>query len=143
MSPVASIRIRGFRSARDLTIEPGPVTALVGEAGSGKSNLLVAIWKLLAPDAPRLEPADLTRGSRRRIELEAALENGSVVSLEATEGRGRQVRMGSPPPTVFLPAAHRADQLLPHGAAPNPAARRALAHNRSAPLAVLDLVQTW
>ena len=54
--PLVSIRIRGFRSAHDVSFEPGQVTALVGEAGSGKSNLLVAIWKLLAGPA---------RGSRR------------------------------------------------------------------------------
>src|SRR5579885_542990 len=42
--PVLSeVRITGFRSARSVVFEPGPVCALVGEGGVGKSNLLAAI----------------------------------------------------------------------------------------------------
>ena len=34
------LRLEGFRSLRDVVIEPGPVTVLIGANGSGKSNLL-------------------------------------------------------------------------------------------------------
>ena len=37
------IRIAGFRSLRDLTLELRPVTVLIGPNGSGKSNLLSAL----------------------------------------------------------------------------------------------------
>ena len=44
--------MRAYRSARDVELELGPVTALVGEARSGKSSLLAAVRALLDPAAP-------------------------------------------------------------------------------------------
>ncbi len=69
-APLALIRIRGFRSARDVSLAPGPLTALLGAAGSGKSNLLVAVWKLLAPIAQALEPGDPTGGSGQPVMID-------------------------------------------------------------------------
>lgn len=40
------IRIRGLTSLRDVTLEPGPVTLLIGPNGTGKSNLLSAVEML-------------------------------------------------------------------------------------------------
>lgn len=37
------IRVVGFRSLRDVTLEPGPVTVLIGPNGAGRSNLLGAL----------------------------------------------------------------------------------------------------
>lgn len=37
------IRVAGFRSLRDVTLELTPVTVLIGPNGSGKSNLLGAL----------------------------------------------------------------------------------------------------
>ncbi len=37
---LSTIHVRGFRSLRDVTLQPGPVTVLIGPNGSGKSNLL-------------------------------------------------------------------------------------------------------
>lgn len=37
---ITRIHVEGFRSLRDVTFEPGPVTVLIGANGSGKSNLL-------------------------------------------------------------------------------------------------------
>ncbi len=37
---LSRIHVEGFRSLRDVTLEPGPVTVLIGPNGAGKSNLL-------------------------------------------------------------------------------------------------------
>ena len=44
MNPkLTSIRVTGFRSLRDVTLEPGAVTVLIGPNGAGKSNMLWAL----------------------------------------------------------------------------------------------------
>jgi ABC-type Na+ transport system ATPase subunit NatA len=50
--PLKHISIQGYRAARELQFEPGSVCALVGEASSGKSTVLTAIWTLLEAAAP-------------------------------------------------------------------------------------------
>jgi predicted ATPase len=40
---VSSIRIAGFRSLKDVTLEPGRTTVLLGPNGAGKSNVLSAL----------------------------------------------------------------------------------------------------
>lgn len=40
---ISEIRIQNFKSISDLTLKPGRVTVLIGENGSGKSNILEAI----------------------------------------------------------------------------------------------------
>lgn len=40
---ISEIRIQNFKSIRDLTLKPGRVTVLIGENGSGKSNILEGI----------------------------------------------------------------------------------------------------
>ena len=49
--PLRRVSIQGYRAARELELTPGSVCALVGEASSGKSTVLTAIWTLL--EAPR------------------------------------------------------------------------------------------
>lgn len=142
-SPVVSVRIRGFRSAHDVTLEPGPVTALVGEAGSGKSNLLVAIWKLLAARSQPLEPGDAESGGSGLVRIEARLADGQSVSVEASPGRATERRSGTPPAAIFLPAAQRATQLVADRTAPPAAVELALARQPSAPLALIAVVESW
>jgi predicted ATP-dependent endonuclease of OLD family len=141
--PLVSLRIRGFRTARDITLAPGPVTALIGTAGSGKSNLLAAIWKLLATDPAPLERADTTKGAKRRIRLQATLRSGDIVTLDAAPGREAERRGGSPPHTVFLPASARADLLVAHGGVWPRAVQRAVARDLTPRLALLHIVQSW
>ena len=50
--PLKHISIQGYRAARELEFEPGSVRALVGEASSGKSTVLTAVWTLLEAAAP-------------------------------------------------------------------------------------------
>ena len=50
--PLRRVSIHGYRAARELELTPGSVCALVGEASSGKSTVLTAIWTLLEAAAP-------------------------------------------------------------------------------------------
>ena len=44
MPDFSEIRIRNFRSLRDVTVKLGPINVLFGPNGSGKSSFLDAIW---------------------------------------------------------------------------------------------------
>ncbi len=123
MPLLAEVRIRGFRSAADVTIEPGPMTALVGEARSGKSNVLRAVRALLDPGAPP-RPADVRRDGGTAIVVEASLEDGRRLVLDARPPEVQAEREGSPP-VVFLPAGERGGSLIEVGE-PDGAAARAL-----------------
>jgi hypothetical protein len=104
------VRIRGFRSARDVSFEPGTLCALVGEPGSGKSNLLVALWRLLSESAPPLVEGDLSAQGDGRLLVEASI-GGRTVSLEERPSE-MPLRQGEPPPVLFLPAALRSDEVV-------------------------------
>jgi predicted ATPase len=117
---VASVRVRGFRSARDVEIDLGSVTALVGEARSGKSNILRAIRALLDPTAP-LGSDDLARDQAESIRVEARLEDGRRVERLARPPEAGSVQLEGAPPVIFLPASERSGRLvdvpaLPEGA---------------------------
>ena len=58
-----SVSIYGFRGARDLVLEPRTICALVGEASSGKSTVLTAIWMLLESSAPVPNADDVFHGA--------------------------------------------------------------------------------
>jgi ABC-type cobalamin/Fe3+-siderophores transport system ATPase subunit len=74
---LASVSIRGFRTLEEVDFRPGPLSALVGESGAGKSNLLAAVHDRGAPrgSAPILAEKQLnnlirtTMGKERAIEL--------------------------------------------------------------------------
>jgi len=100
---LARVTVRGFRSAFDVTFSPGPLCALVGEANTGKSNLLLAIRALLDPDAPPFTPEDLAYGSSC-IEVEGLLRDGRRVSLEEQHDT---------PTVLFFPSALRSNLLIP------------------------------
>jgi hypothetical protein len=108
---IREIQIRGFRSARSVDFQPGPVCALVGGPSVGKSNVLEAIWTLLQQGQPT--PADTDRSSPGAdgIELRARLSGGEELALEA--GASDPLRAsGAEVPVLFLPAALRARRLL-------------------------------
>jgi predicted ATPase len=125
-----SVRIRGFRSAADVELELGPVTALVGEARSGKSNLLRAVRALLEPAAP-LDEDDVRRGEEAGIAVEARLADGRRLTLDARPPDVSRTAPDGTPPVLFLPAARRAGSLLDADRVPA-AARGALAVFREA-----------
>jgi predicted ATPase len=77
------IHVAGFRSLRDVTLEPTPVTVLIGPNGAGKSNLLWALemTRMLAFEALQLFVSErggatylLHYGPRKTPAVELALE---------------------------------------------------------------------
>jgi predicted ATPase len=102
--------VRAFRSARDVELELGPVTALVGEARSGKSNLLWAIRALLDPTAPPRRE-DL-RGRASALTVEARLSDGRRIGLTARPPEEPRARRRGAPSVLFLPAPRRSGPLL-------------------------------
>ncbi len=101
------IRIHGFRAARDVSLDPGPLCALVGEAASGKSTVLSAIWALLDAAAPVPTLADVSQGSGGRIHLEADVAGGRTIFLDANPPATLNLNREGAPPTLFLPAGLR------------------------------------
>ena len=110
MSLLESVRVRAYRSARDVELDLGPVTALVGEARSGKSSLLTAVRALLDPAAPP-SPEDV-RGRAATMTVEAKLAGGRKIALTAHPPEKPRARRRGAPPVLFLPAAHRSGPLL-------------------------------
>lgn len=62
---ISEIQIENFKSIAKLSVKPGAVTVLIGENGSGKSNILEAIAFAAAASANKLDDEFLhTRGIR-------------------------------------------------------------------------------
>lgn len=102
---ITEVRIRGFRSIVDLTVELGPICAFVGAAQSGKSNLLAALDVLLDARAPVVE-SDAPALVEEPLAITATRAPGERVALDA---RGRT---GLAPSVLFLPASERAGRLV-------------------------------
>jgi predicted ATP-dependent endonuclease of OLD family len=109
--PLKWISIQGYRAARELEFEPGSLMALVGEASSGKSTVLTAIWTLLEAAAPPPTIEDISKGSTGRIHLEAELERGSIF-LDATPPDTLNLNRAGAPPVLFLPANLRSRTMV-------------------------------
>jgi energy-coupling factor transporter ATP-binding protein EcfA2 len=105
------VRIHGFRAARDVTFEPGEFCALVGEASSGKSTVLTAIWMLLDAAAPVPTLEDVSDGTGGRIHLEADL-GATTIFLDARPPATLNLNREGAPPTLFLPAGLRAGTVV-------------------------------
>src|SRR5262249_33086367 len=95
------IRVVNFRSARRLALRPGPICALIGEPGAGKSNALLAARALLDPGFD-LAASDVTFGEHE-LSIEATLADGRNISLADRDGA---------PPIVHFPAELRAARLV-------------------------------
>lgn len=129
---LSRIRIRGFRSARDVEFSPGSILALVGEASAGKSNLLAATWTLLDTGAPELTPDDASCGGHGTIELEADPAEGGGLSLSASPPSPSERRGAEAPAVLFLPGELRSGTVVAPSSGRGPAARRAAALFRTA-----------
>ena len=100
------IRAVNFRNARRLTLQPGPICALIGEPGAGKSSALLAVRALLDPAFASPVPF-----GDEELSIEATLGDGREISLSNRDGA---------PPVVHFPADLRADDLVSgsdHGSA--------------------------
>lgn len=109
--PLGRVSIQGYRSARELAFQPGNVCAFVGEASSGKSTVLTAIWTLLEAAAPPPTIDDVSQGTSGRIHLEAELAEGSIF-LDATPPDTLNLNRAGAPPVLFLPANLRPRTLV-------------------------------
>jgi hypothetical protein len=112
---VTSVRVRGFRSAHDVSFAPTQVCTLVGEARAGKSTLLEALWLLLNPRKETPGETDISSGDIAGVLIEARLANGGIVSYEARPPRPAR-RRGALPPAIFLPSSLRASTVVPPAA---------------------------
>jgi predicted ATPase len=120
--PLKRISIGGYRAASELDFEPRSVCALVGEASSGKSTVLTAIWTLLEAAAPPPTIDDVSKvTSGGRIHLEADVERGRTIFLDARPPDTLNLNRAGAPPVLFLPANLRSRTLVApatgHGAA--------------------------
>ncbi|HSC92005.1 MAG TPA: AAA family ATPase [Gaiellaceae bacterium] len=97
------VDLHGFRAARDVSFEPRALCVLVGEASSGKSTVLTALWSLLEASAPVPTAEDVTRGGDGRIRLEAVV-GGDRVFLDARPPGTLNLNREGAPPAIFLPA---------------------------------------
>ncbi len=90
-------------------VRPGPICALIGEPGAGKSNALFALRALLDSDF-ELSSTDVTTGERE-LAIEATLADGRTITL---------ADRGGAPPIIHFPAALRGGSLFV-GSADGPA----------------------
>lgn len=114
---LAGVAVRGVPGLVNLDVQFGPVTALVGPHGSGKSRLLAAVSWLLT-GAPALddgeEPGD------EAVRVEGTLSSTPFTGIARTgPGAGRLTRTLAPPelPKVSL---LRARDRFPRGAVSGP-----------------------
>ena len=113
MPPLRRVSIQGYRAARELELTPGSVCALVGEASSGKSTVLTAIWTLLEAAAPPPTIDDVARDGTGggRIRLEADVARGTIF-LDARPPDTLNLNRAGAPPVLFLPANLRSRTLV-------------------------------
>lgn len=95
-SKLTKLQVRGFRSLRDITLEPTPVTVLIGPNGSGKTNVLWALEmvRMLAFEALQLFVGErggatylLHYGPKETPAIELALEFSGPHGHNAYEAR--------------------------------------------------------
>jgi len=147
---ITELEVRGFRTARDVSVAPGAMCALVGEANAGKSNLLAAIRAVLDPAVAPLTAGDVAEGAGG-VSIRARLADGGDVSLEGAPGATTHPGMELAPPVLFLPAEARGGAVLApasryDGDRAAERLRRAIGRPRATPaaqaLAVLDAVES-
>jgi len=110
--PLRRVSIQGYRAARELEFAPGSVCALVGEASSGKSTVLTAIWTLLEAAAPPPTIDDVSRDAAAgRIHLEADVAGGTIF-LDARPPATLNLNRAGAPPVLFLPANLRSRTMV-------------------------------
>jgi predicted ATP-dependent endonuclease of OLD family len=107
---IANASIHGYRAARDVALDPRSLCAFVGEASSGKSTILTAIWTLLESAAPMPTVEDVSYG-HARIHIEAAVR-GRTIFLDAKPPATLNVNRQGAPPALFFPAALRGGSIV-------------------------------
>jgi hypothetical protein len=152
---VVGVEVEGFRSLRDVSLSPGSLCALVGEADAGKSNLLKAIRAVLDPAAAPLVASDAAEGGDGQISIRVKLAGGGEVALEGSPGRSDVTGREVVPAVLFLPAEARAGAVVadvsahgtPQAAKAIELFRAALPRNRppssAQALSLVDALESW
>ena len=119
MPPLRRVSIQGYRAARELELTPGSVCALVGEASSGKSTVLTAIWTLLEAAAPPPTIDDVARDGEGRTWVSRGAASASrptsrrgTIFLDARPPDTLNLNRAGAPPVLFLPANLRSRTLV-------------------------------
>ena len=108
MALLDRVSITGFRAARTVELEPQKLCALVGEASSGRSTVLTAIWMLLEAGAPVPNATDISQGAHGgRIRLEAA-SGERTYFLDARPPATLNLNREGAPQELFYASASRA-----------------------------------
>jgi len=110
--PLKRISIAGYRAGRSLEFAPRSMCALVGEGSSGKSTVLTAIWTLLEAAAPPPTIDDVSYGASGLIHLEADVERGRRIFLDANPPDTLNLNRAGAPPVLFFPANLRSRTLV-------------------------------
>jgi hypothetical protein len=124
-APLVHVRVRGFRSIGDASFRPGPLSAVVGEASAGKSNLLAAIRSLLDPSAAPLGAADASRDGDGTVRIEGGLADGTTRVVQAIFPGSVSIEGPAAAPPLFLPTSLRAGRVVAPTRHPAAEARRA------------------
>jgi predicted ATP-dependent endonuclease of OLD family len=109
-SLIETISIHGFRAARRVELRPSALCALVGEASSGKSTVLTAVWMLLEAAAPVPTAEDISHGENRVL-VEGTIGERTIF-LDARPPATLNLNRYGAPPTIFFPAAFRGTSLV-------------------------------
>jgi predicted ATPase len=80
---LVELQVHNYRSLRDVTVQLGPLTVLVGPNAAGKSNLLDAIRFLGDAARDDLQPALDRRGGYDRVRFRGAAKGGISVGVHA------------------------------------------------------------
>ncbi|QEC49808.1 AAA family ATPase [Baekduia soli] len=130
---VAELAVRDFRTIRELTLTPGAVCALVGDAQAGKSNLLAALRGVLDPAGAALDAGDVRRGGDGLL-VRARLAGGAWAQVAGRPPALERELPRSVPPVLFLAAGDRATTVVgpPGDVAPAPPVARFHTHVRDA-----------
>ncbi|HEX4525444.1 MAG TPA: AAA family ATPase, partial [Gaiellaceae bacterium] len=110
MALLSRVTIQGYRSARDVILEPGRTCVLVGESWSGKSTVLAAVWTLLEAAAPMPTGEDVSRGYSR-VHVEAVVGERTLF-LDARPPATLNLNREGAPHALFFPSHLRASTLV-------------------------------
>lgn len=119
------VRIEGFRSIKAASFRPGPLSALVGAASAGKSNVLAAIRAVLDPASAPITAADVSTDGDEAFGIVAELSDGSSRSLTGEPPNGNVAEGPRGPTPIFLPFDLRTGPVVAPSTNRTPAVERA------------------
>ncbi len=108
-SVITKIRIENFKSIADLTLKLGRVTVLIGENGSGKSNILEAIGFAAAAAGNKLDDEVLFARGIRVTDPEFMASAFPAEEDGTKNGKAEEIRISVDLPNSSQPLVFRVD----------------------------------